>query len=328
LLKPLIISTYISISLLSGIIYGQKTNQQKRSAIIQEAKKHIGVTYIMGGTTPAGFDCSGYTLYVYNKIGYKLKRSSFDQFSSMTPIKEPSKGDLVFFQTYKAGASHVGIYTGNGKFLHAPQTGSRIKYGDMNKNYWKIKYLGARTVFNGSSNGKIPIKKGNFAGRLSFSSRFAFAPQKFITSNSNPDNIDALLAFDVGFSLHIPWRGLFSFLIQPQMETAVIENDNGTWLPLFFRIPVILAVYAIDSPEWALSLQAGVVPSFWLGYYNSDAGTMDVGKLTMDISLGFGIHISNFSLDVRYEYGLLRYIKTPGTTGHISRLSIGLNSAF
>jgi len=121
------------------------TSISKSQMIIDEAKKYIGVPYLWGGTTPAGFDCSGYVQYVYAKVGISIPRTTSTQFSGMKSISTPAPGDLVFYNTSGSGVSHVGIFLGNNQFIHAGSTG--ITISDMTSTYWKPKYLGARTAF-------------------------------------------------------------------------------------------------------------------------------------------------------------------------------------
>jgi cell wall-associated NlpC family hydrolase len=122
-----------------------ETSASKVQAIIDEAKKYIGTPYSWGGNTPAGFDCSGFTKYVFNKVGISLPRTTAAQWDATTPVNSPSIGDLVFFETYKKGPSHVGIYLGNSKFISAASSGVTIS--DMTSTYWKTRYLGTRSAF-------------------------------------------------------------------------------------------------------------------------------------------------------------------------------------
>lgn len=117
----------------------------KGQAIITEAKKYIGTPYLWGGSTPAGFDCSGFTEYVYAKVGVSIPRTTSTQWAGLTPISSPKPGDLVFFNTNTTGVSHVGIYLGNNQFIHAGSKG--ITIADITTSYWKPIYLGARTAF-------------------------------------------------------------------------------------------------------------------------------------------------------------------------------------
>ena len=118
----------------------------KAQMVITEAKKYIGTPYLWGGNTPAGFDCSGFSKYVFEKVGISLPRTAATQFSGLKAVSSPSPGDLVFFTTYAPGPSHLGIYIGDNKFIHAG-TSTGVTITDMNNPYWKPRYLGARTAF-------------------------------------------------------------------------------------------------------------------------------------------------------------------------------------
>lgn len=111
--------------------------QKKYNQILAEAKKHIGVKYVFGGVTPAGFDCSGFIYYLYNKAGINISRkSALDYFLKDTvTVKNPVPGDIVFFKnTYIATISHVAIYLGNDEILHANTGGVAIT--KLSYKYW------------------------------------------------------------------------------------------------------------------------------------------------------------------------------------------------
>lgn len=114
--------------------------------LIGIAMRYRGVPYVFGGTTPYGFDCSGFTRYVFNQVGMNLPRMADEQFYSGTPIPKTqlSPGDLVFFETYEPGPSHVGIYTGNGQFIHASSSQGVVVSSIYDPYYWGPRYLGAR----------------------------------------------------------------------------------------------------------------------------------------------------------------------------------------
>lgn len=114
-------------------------------SLITEAKKYIGVPYLWGGSTPDGFDCSGYLNYVFNTQGNSIPRTVALIWTETTPVSTPQKGDLVFFTTYAPGASHAGIYIGDNKFIHAGSS-TGVTISDMNNTYWKPRYLGAKSV--------------------------------------------------------------------------------------------------------------------------------------------------------------------------------------
>jgi cell wall-associated NlpC family hydrolase len=111
--------------------------------LIRTALSFLGTRYIFGGTSPSGFDCSGFTYYAFARIGIHIPRTADAQFASGLPIAgDPLPGDLVFFQTYDYGASHVGIYLGNGEFVNA--IGSDVHVASFASPYFRSRYLGAR----------------------------------------------------------------------------------------------------------------------------------------------------------------------------------------
>jgi cell wall-associated NlpC family hydrolase len=125
-------------------------------AIANAALDFLGTKYKYGGDTPySGFDCSGLVIYAAEKsLGLKLPRRSAQIAHEGISIKRSDlkKGDLVFFNTRGHRYSHVGIYLGNEKFVHAPRTGSVVRIEDMNTTYWKKRYNGARRLADSSGN--------------------------------------------------------------------------------------------------------------------------------------------------------------------------------
>ncbi|UOF90920.1 NlpC/P60 family protein [Fodinisporobacter ferrooxydans] len=118
-----------------------------RKTIIDEAKSLNGSPYQWGGASPSGFDCSGFTKYVFAQAGTSLPRSSQDQYGIGKAVDKAAlkPGDLVFFSTYDSGPSHVGIYLGSGKFISADSTKVQIDSID-DPYYWGPRYVGARSV--------------------------------------------------------------------------------------------------------------------------------------------------------------------------------------
>lgn len=118
--------------------------------IVSMAKNYIGIKYVWGGTTPSvGFDCSGFTQYVFAKCGYTLKNRT-QQYTNGTSVsyRNLKPGDLVFFATNGNGRiSHVGIYVGNGTFIHAPKPGSYVKISSMAYgSYYQRTFVCARRI--------------------------------------------------------------------------------------------------------------------------------------------------------------------------------------
>ncbi|WP_019415436.1 cell wall-binding repeat-containing protein [Paenisporosarcina sp. TG20] len=109
--------------------------------LVSVAKQYLGTPYVWGGITPSGFDCSGFMYYVHNKAGIDLSRTNTSGYYNMsTRISSPQPGDLVFFSgTYKAGISHMGIYIGNGSFIHSANGGVQID--KVNDPYYWGKYF-------------------------------------------------------------------------------------------------------------------------------------------------------------------------------------------
>lgn len=114
--------------------------------IADYAKKFLGKPYRWGASSGNSFDCSGFTMYIYKHFGIDLGHGADLQFKEGTKISRSDLqlGDAVFFTTYKKGASHVGIYIGNNKFIHASSSGGSVIITDLDKEYYKNRYLGAR----------------------------------------------------------------------------------------------------------------------------------------------------------------------------------------
>ena len=116
--------------------------------IVNCAEQYLGVPYVWGGSSPNGFDCSGFVQYVTRKCGYSIGRTVTQQWNYGTQVSKEDlqPGDLVFFvNTYTSGFSHIGIYVGDGEFIHASSNGG-VKYSDLNSNYYTQHYYSARRL--------------------------------------------------------------------------------------------------------------------------------------------------------------------------------------
>ncbi|SFG76220.1 Putative peptidoglycan binding domain-containing protein [Priestia megaterium] len=123
---------------------GSSTSSSSASKVISYGKRFMGTPYVWGGSTPSGFDCSGFLNYVYrNAVGVNLPRTVAAIYQTGTRVSSPQPGDIVFFETYKPGASHAGIYLGNGQFLNASSS-QGVTISSMSNSYWSKRYLGAK----------------------------------------------------------------------------------------------------------------------------------------------------------------------------------------
>lgn len=123
-------------------------NSSITRSILRTAYSMRGVPYVFGGTSPYGFDCSGFTQYCFRHAGISIPRLADSQYYAATRIStnQLRPGDLVFFNTYAPGVSHVGIYVGDGQFIHASSSqGITVSY--LWSDYWGPRYLGAGRVY-------------------------------------------------------------------------------------------------------------------------------------------------------------------------------------
>jgi cell wall-associated NlpC family hydrolase len=115
------------------------------ATLTHSAMRFIGTPFVFGGTSIYGFDCSGYVQHVFGMLGMHIPRTADAQYDAAHRIHgRMTRGDLVFFQTYAPGVSHVGIYLGGGKFIHASSHGVRVSR--LSEYYWRSRYLGAKRV--------------------------------------------------------------------------------------------------------------------------------------------------------------------------------------
>jgi len=122
-----------------------------KSELIANAHLLLGTPYRYGGSRPStGFDCSGFVQYAHTTVGVQLPRTSRQQYQATKPIRKHNlrPGDLVFFRIDKKRTiSHVGIYVGKGKFIHAPSSGKRVSIARLDNPYWQRHYNSAGRVF-------------------------------------------------------------------------------------------------------------------------------------------------------------------------------------
>ena len=155
------LSALVSLALALGCVVGSAradpeaptrpvSLQERASGLVIAALNFLGVPYQRGGNdSDSGFDCSGFTRHVFQlSLGLVLPRRVDDQASASGLVSvertELRPGDLVFFNTLKRSFSHVGIYVGEGRFIHAPRSGSEVRIENLRLAYWAERYTGAR----------------------------------------------------------------------------------------------------------------------------------------------------------------------------------------
>jgi cell wall-associated NlpC family hydrolase len=129
---------------------GSYVKEGDPAKVIEYAKRFLGVKYVFGGMSSKGFDCSGFTSYAYKALGVNLPHTASGQSTYGVAVTKDKleAGDLVFFETYKNEISHVGIYIGGDKFIHASSGGKRVMVTNLSDDYYVARYRGATRVLN------------------------------------------------------------------------------------------------------------------------------------------------------------------------------------
>ena len=133
-----------------GITPSVPMDGTKGQLVVETAKKYLGIPYVYGGSSPSGFDCSGLVQYVFRELGVSINRVAADQTAHGTPISKENlqPGDVVFFHNTArySTINHVGIYVGDGNFIHAPQTGDVVKITTLDSGYYARTFVAARRI--------------------------------------------------------------------------------------------------------------------------------------------------------------------------------------
>jgi len=139
-------NTYIALGVKKKTQPANVGSNNKSSALVSNSKKYLNVPYVWGGKTPKGFDCSGFLKYVFEEsTDVNLPRTVSEIYKKGKKVSKPQVGDLVFFETYKPGASHAGIYIGGNKFIHSSSS-KGVTISSLENSYWEKNYLGAKEI--------------------------------------------------------------------------------------------------------------------------------------------------------------------------------------
>ena len=131
----------------AGPVAGAQPADPLRSQVVTTAMQMVGVPYKWGGSTPQGFDCSGLVQYAYANAGRRLPRTAAAQMDASAPLtlERAEAGDLLFFRD-GSRTSHVAIYLGQGRFVHAPSTGGQVSVDTFGNAYWRMRFARAGRV--------------------------------------------------------------------------------------------------------------------------------------------------------------------------------------
>lgn len=148
----LILAAATACSLLQSCAGGRVVDDypELRTRLVDIALNQRGIPYVFGGNRPqTGFDCSGLVQYSYQQLGLHIPRNSYEQYRLSTPvyINRLQPGDLLFFRTRGIFVSHVGIYIGDNRFLHAPGEGRPVSIDNLDSTYWRKRLVGGGSVF-------------------------------------------------------------------------------------------------------------------------------------------------------------------------------------
>lgn len=252
--------------------------------IVTIAKKYLGVPYIYGGTTTRGFDCSGFTQYVYKEVGMTIKRTATEQYTQGTAVQlgNLQPGDLVFFSSNGSSISHVGIYTGENSFISST-TSKGVSIASLSNTYWKPIYVGAKRISTNSTSGKftdVPSSHFAFTAIEDLSSQGViegytdgtFRPNEKVTRGQAAAMINRMLKYkpkNTASFKDIPATYSFAADIAAMKELGIINGfEDGTYRPndslTRTQMAVIVArAFNLKAPATTSASYNDVSKSYW-----------------------------------------------------------------
>ena len=128
---------------------GEPAATRPGDVVLRAAESRIGAPYRYGGAGPDAFDCSGLVTYAHAQVGLAVPRTAAQQFAAATPVarSELRRGDLVFFRLESRDVSHVGIYAGDGRFVHAPQRGGHVRLARLDEEHFRRSFAGGGRLY-------------------------------------------------------------------------------------------------------------------------------------------------------------------------------------
>lgn len=255
--------------------------------IVTIAKKYLGVPYLYGGTTTKGFDCSGFTQYVYKEAGITIKRTAAEQYTQGTVVQQGKlqPGDLVFFSSNGSSISHVGIYTGENSFISST-TSKGVSIASMDNTYWKPIYVGAKRIItnnNSSASGKFTdVLSSHFAftaieslssqGVIKGYTDGTFRPNEKVTRGQAAAMINRVLKYkpkNTASFKDVPATYSFATDIAAMKELGIINGfEDGTYRPndslTRTQMAVIVArAFNLKAPATTSASYSDVSKSYW-----------------------------------------------------------------
>ena len=137
---------------------GRSAPDPAREAVVATARQLLGSPYRFGGNSPRGFDCSGLVWYAHRQAGIPVPRSALGQHGAAVPVARGQllPGDVLFFRIDRRRTDHVGIYIGEGQFIHAPSSGKRVASAELGNPYWHGRLVAAGNFYRPQQRAGLP----------------------------------------------------------------------------------------------------------------------------------------------------------------------------